>query len=72
MRYGNCLIGVLVLAIQDCFRGRIRKLRHKRHFVYFYRNGIVGHYQTVKDILPDRCYWLMYEGRFEFRRYRHM
>jgi len=68
MRYGNCLIGVILLAIRHRFRGRVLKIRRPNQPVphLLYRaNGKTWHFKVEKDLLPGEWRYYWFKGRIE-------
>lgn len=63
MRYGNCLIGVGVLAVRHRFRGRV--VVWNRHLYWKTKGGWYEHYRVVRDVMPDGpLQWLVFRGEF--------
>ena len=67
MRYGNCLLCILLLWISFGFRGRLKSLRREDaiipHFM-LYKDGWYYHYKCEIDILPWPFYYLIFKGKF--------
>ena len=67
MRYGNCLIGVLVL-FAHFPKGKLVFRWSKTCFfphIGLLVNNKVYHYRVKKDILPFPFYWVVFEGKFD-------
>lgn len=63
MRYGNCVIGVAVLAVRHKFRGRVVWWNH--HLYWKTKTGHYEHYKLVRDVMPDGpLQWLVFHGKF--------
>lgn len=76
MRYGNCLIGLIVLAIKHRFKGRVVVLRNVDywipHLAWLTADGRVHEYTTVKDLLPGPFYWIVFQGEYRSRSLKKM
>jgi hypothetical protein len=72
MKYGNCLIGLLIIMFTTKERGKIITMRNDRfcpHYLYKTKNYI-HHYKLKKDILPFPLCYLLFEGEFVKERAR--
>ena len=74
MKYGNCLIGALLLAWWlgswriTTTRGTIRPDGRRSwvpHFLVEDRHGTVWHYKRVRDLLPYPFCFFLFEGQVE-------
>lgn len=73
MKYGNCVIGAVVLAFKHRFRGKFivewpadRITPHMLYEVGNYQH----HYRCKRDCLPWPLYYLAFQGKFSRRRKR--
>jgi hypothetical protein len=68
MKYGNCLIGLIVILFTIQERGRIiiQKSKHGfvPHLLFRTNKGRIYHYRLVKDVLPHPLCYLVFQGEF--------
>jgi hypothetical protein len=71
MKYGNCLIGVIILRLT---RGPGKVILRKQkgtiipHLMFQTKDGRLFHYKKVRDLLPGQFTILWFEGKFEEKR----
>lgn len=67
MKYGNCLIGLIILMFEDSFQGRILMVPQRDsvlpHLMYKIKTGI-WHYKRRRHLLPNCISFLWFEGNF--------
>lgn len=69
MKYGNCLLGALILLWIERknnpqFLLRVRPQTITPHFMVKTKDELI-HYRVVKDILPWPLQYLVFEGEFQ-------
>lgn len=70
MRYGNCLIGALVLLYKERHNTPIFIMKYRPgtlvpHFMVRTSDNKLHHYNTVKDILFWPLCYLLFQGQFQ-------
>ena len=68
MKYGNCLIGVLCIAVKHDFQGKFIVIKSKRqfvpHFMWLSHDGCAYDYSVYYDILPWPFCYVLYKGQY--------
>lgn len=68
MKYGNCLIGLLIILLTIKKRGKIICQKSKYDFVphllFRTNDGEIHHYKLIRDILPWPFCYFLFEGHF--------
>jgi hypothetical protein len=73
IKYGNCLLGIIILALTKG-PGKVifKKQKGTRipHLMYQTSSGELWHYKKVRDILPGQLTIFWFEGKFEEKKKR--
>jgi hypothetical protein len=76
MKYGNCLIGLIVIMFRHRFCGRLKLLFPKNSWMphlcwYTPKDNLLHDYHVVKDLLPYHLTWLFFQGEFRTRKFKN-
>lgn len=76
MRYGNCFLGLLILIVLHKFKGKVVLLKQKNsifpHLSWLTNDGFLHDYHRVNNLLPGCFSWMIFEGKFRSRKFRHI
>jgi hypothetical protein len=77
MKYGNCLVGAVILAARHGFRGKFVLKSYRKgwipHILFRANDGSWYHYRLVRDVVPFPFHFLLFQGEFHtLKRHRRL